>query len=143
MLEALFGLSRKSVENEPLKIFMALSDVERNRAAPLQPETVDRLARDYRSMQAQYSLFSEVPSLSDKTILEFMDTAHAINQIHDPAAPRRRCRHHPGASPGCGRASSVREVSRQRMPTRRSPRCCRRLKRFRMSATYSMADAEE
>ena len=32
MLEALFGLCRKSVENEPLKIFMALSDVERNRA---------------------------------------------------------------------------------------------------------------
>lgn len=84
VLEALFGLSRKSVENEPLKIFMALSDVERNREVPLQADTVDRLARDFRAMHAQYSLFSEVPSLSDKTVLEFMDTAHAINQIHDP-----------------------------------------------------------
>ena len=36
VLEALFGLCRKAVENEPLKIFMALSDVERNRAKPLE-----------------------------------------------------------------------------------------------------------
>ena len=40
VLEALFGLSRKSVENEPLKIFMALSDVERNRTTPLETATV-------------------------------------------------------------------------------------------------------
>ena len=32
MLEALFALRRKAVENEPLKIFMALSDLDRNRA---------------------------------------------------------------------------------------------------------------
>ncbi len=83
VLEALFGLSRKAVENEPLKIFMALSDVERNRAKPLDPSTVDRLAKDYRLMGAQYPLFSEAPSLSDKTILPFMDTAHSITQIHD------------------------------------------------------------
>jgi len=33
VLEALFALCRKSVENEPLKIFMAITDVDRNRAA--------------------------------------------------------------------------------------------------------------
>jgi hypothetical protein len=83
VLEALFGLSRKAVENEPLKIFMALSDVERNRAKPLEAATVDRLTKDYRQMGAQYPLFSEAPTLSDKTILAFMDTAHAVAQIHD------------------------------------------------------------
>ena len=31
VLEALFALSRKTVENEPLKIFMAVSDIDRNR----------------------------------------------------------------------------------------------------------------
>src|SRR5580658_7429724 len=46
VLEALFGLSRKAVENEPLKIFMALSDAERNRAKALEPGTIDRLARE-------------------------------------------------------------------------------------------------
>ena len=83
VLEALFGLCRKAVENEPLKIFMALSDVERNRAKPLQTDTVDRLARDYRVMGAQYPIFSEVPALSDQTIVEFMNTARAITQMHD------------------------------------------------------------
>ena len=51
MLEALFGLCRKAVENEPLKIFMALSDLDRNRAKPLEPATVDRLARDYHHLR--------------------------------------------------------------------------------------------
>jgi hypothetical protein len=83
VLEALFGLSRKAVENEPLKIFMALSDVERNRLKPLDPSTVDRLSRDYRLMGAQYPLFSEAPAISDKTIIAFMDTAHGISQIKD------------------------------------------------------------
>src|SRR5207253_3090610 len=79
VLEALFGLCRKSVENEPLKIFMALSDVERHRKTPLDTATVDRLAREYRQLSAQYPLFSEAPALSDKTILAYLDTTHAIN----------------------------------------------------------------
>ena len=61
MLEALFGLCRKAVENEPLKIFMALTDMDRQRAQPLEPATVDRLARSYRKLGAQYPLFAEVP----------------------------------------------------------------------------------
>lgn len=83
LLEALFALCRKSVENEPLKIYMALSDLNRFRPRPLEPATVDRLAREYRSYSAQYSLFSEAPTLSDKTILQYLDTAQAINGIRD------------------------------------------------------------
>jgi hypothetical protein len=84
VLEALFGLARKLAENEPLKIFMALSDVDRSRSTPLEPATVDRLAREYHDMNAQYPLFSEAPAISDKTILRFLDTAHATSSIHDP-----------------------------------------------------------
>ncbi len=84
VLEALFALSRKSVDNEPLKIFMALSDVERYRERPLETSTVDRLAREYKAMNSQYPLFAEAPMLSDKTILQYLDTVHAVNQIHDP-----------------------------------------------------------
>ena len=83
ILEALFGLSRKSVENEPLKIFMAMTDINRNRVKPLEPATVDRLAREYRLYQAQYPLFAEASELSDKTILNFLDTAHAIALMKD------------------------------------------------------------
>jgi hypothetical protein len=84
VLEALFGLSRKAVENEPLKIFMALSDVERGRKKPLETGTVDRLAREYRSLSAQYPLIAETPSITDKTVMQFLDTVKSINQIHDP-----------------------------------------------------------
>ncbi len=83
LLEALFALSRKAVENEPLKIFMALSDLNRRRSKPLEPATVDRLAREYRSLGSQYSIFSEAPDLKDKTILAFLDSATAITKIGD------------------------------------------------------------
>lgn len=83
VLEALFGLARKIVENEPLKIFMALSDIDRNRQHPLESNTMDRLAREYRTMSAQYPLFAEAPMLSDKTILSFMDVAKATVSIRD------------------------------------------------------------
>ena len=85
VLEALFGLSRKAVENEPLKIFMAVSDVDRERTAPLSAATVDRLARNYKELGAQYSLFSDSPEVSDAAVNLFIDTALAIDHIKDPA----------------------------------------------------------
>ena len=97
MLEALFGLCRKAVENEPLKIFMALSDVERNRTKPLEPAPWTGWRASIATLSAQYPLFSEAPALTDKTILAFLDTAHAINQIRDPGTARRRGGHHAGA----------------------------------------------
>jgi hypothetical protein len=84
VLEALFGLCRKSVENEPLKIFMALSDVDRHRTKPLGEETVDRLARSYKEFGSQYPILAEAPEISDKTIDQFMDMAEGVTQIHDP-----------------------------------------------------------
>jgi hypothetical protein len=83
VLEALFGLCRKAVENEPLKIFMALSDMDRRRKTPLEPKTVDRLARGFRPFGAQYPILAEAPELSDATINQFLDVAEAINQIKD------------------------------------------------------------
>ncbi|HTW65732.1 MAG TPA: hypothetical protein VME17_13990 [Bryobacteraceae bacterium] len=85
VIEALFGLCRKSVANEPLKIFMALSDVDRHRETPLDPPTADRLAREFRSFGAQYPLFAEVSEVSNGTIDQFLDAAESINQIHDLA----------------------------------------------------------
>ncbi len=84
VLEALFGLTRKSVENEPLKIFMALSDLDRYRSKPLTPETVDLLARNYRVYGSQYAIFNEAATVSDKSIAQFMDTADALTHLKDP-----------------------------------------------------------
>lgn len=84
VMEALFALSRKVVENEPLKIFMSLSDIDRNRTAPLAAATVDRLARSYRDYGAQYAVFNSSPNLSDATILSFLDMAEANLKLKDP-----------------------------------------------------------
>jgi hypothetical protein len=84
VLEALFALCRKAVENEPLKIFMAVSDLDRNRDKPLSSETVDRLAREYRNYGGQYAIFAESGAISDASIGGFLDTAEAITKIRDP-----------------------------------------------------------
>jgi len=83
LIEALFGLSRKAVENEPLKIFLAISDLERHRTNPLTAATVERLARSWRNYGAQYALLNETPALSDEAILSFLDTAQRISTIGD------------------------------------------------------------
>ncbi len=84
VMEALFGLSRKVVENEPLKIFMALGDIDRNRPHALAADTVDRLARSFRDYGSQYAMFNDAPSVTDETILAFLDMAEATDKIHDP-----------------------------------------------------------
>ncbi|HWQ53329.1 MAG TPA: hypothetical protein VN442_06570 [Bryobacteraceae bacterium] len=82
VVEALFALCRKAVENEPLKIFMTLSDLDRNRAKPLETATVDRLARAYKQMGQQYAIFNDA-DLSDSSIVQFLDSAEAVSKIRD------------------------------------------------------------
>jgi hypothetical protein len=84
VIEALFALCRKAVENEPLKIFMALSDLDRNRATPLEPATVDRLARAYHDYGAQFAVLSESRSLSDASLVKFLETAELLSKTRDP-----------------------------------------------------------
>ncbi|MCC7173752.1 MAG: hypothetical protein IT159_01030 [Bryobacterales bacterium] len=81
LVEALFALCRKSVENEPLKVFLALSDLNRNRRQPLEPATAARLAEAHRRFGGQYPVFAEVSALSDRTILQFLETAERISAI--------------------------------------------------------------
>ncbi len=83
LIEALFGLSRKAVENEPLKIFLALSDLDRDRPKPLEAATVETLIRSWRTFGAQYPLLNETP-LADATILKFLQVAELINKTRDP-----------------------------------------------------------
>ncbi len=83
VIEALFGLCRKSVENEPLKIFLALTEVERHRTNHLDAPTVDLLARNYHELGGQYAVFSEVPELSGKTIAQYLEVAQSTESIHD------------------------------------------------------------
>ena len=84
VIEALFALCRKPVENEPLKIFMALTDLDRNRSKPLEAATVDRLARSFHLYGSQYPIFSESRALSDRSIDQYLDTAEVLAKISAP-----------------------------------------------------------
>jgi hypothetical protein len=83
VIEALFGLSRKAVENDTLKIFLATSDMDRRRAQPLAPATVERLAKAWSGYSSQFPLLNESPAISDHTILLYLDTASAISDQKD------------------------------------------------------------
>jgi hypothetical protein len=83
VLEALFALCRKPVDNEPLKIFMALTDLDRNRSLPLEPTTVARLVKNWNIYGPQYSIFGDAPAISDRTIVAWLDAAEALDKIRD------------------------------------------------------------
>ena len=83
VIEAMFALCRKAVENEPLKMFMAMSDMNRRRAEPLSKATVDRLVKDYRALSPQYAVINETAVLQDATVNQFVDAIQAINSIRD------------------------------------------------------------
>jgi hypothetical protein len=83
VIEALFALCRKPVDNEPLKMFMALSDLDRNRAQPLRPEIVQRMIHGWSVYGDQYAIFNDAPALSDKTIAAWLDTAEAVDRTRD------------------------------------------------------------
>ncbi|MDP9170052.1 MAG: hypothetical protein M3N54_05515, partial [Acidobacteriota bacterium] len=84
VLEALFALCRKPVDNEPLKIFMALTDIDKGRATPLDGPTVARLVKDWTIYGAQYTIFGDAPSLTGSTIVAWLDNASALDKIRDP-----------------------------------------------------------
>lgn len=83
VLEGLFALCRRAVENEPLKIFLALNDIDRYRTTPLSPLLARRLARDYKQYSAQYSIFAEASDLSEAAITQYMDLMPSVTGIRD------------------------------------------------------------
>lgn len=83
LIEALFALSRKAVDNEPLKMFLSLSDLNRSRNEPLSPAAVERMLKDWKLLGAQYAAIAEMPELSEKSILQYLTTASTLNNIGD------------------------------------------------------------
>ncbi len=80
VVEAMFALCRKVIENEPLKIFLAITDLDRSRSAPLQTETVARLQLAFPDFGGQFSMLNEA-ELSDATIVSYLDTIERIGKI--------------------------------------------------------------
>jgi hypothetical protein len=83
VVEALFALCRKPVDNEPLKIFMALSDLDRNRAQPLKPETVQRLIRGSPVSAPNMRFSTTRPGSATGPLSRGWTTPEALDKIHD------------------------------------------------------------
>lgn len=83
LVEALFALSRKTADNDPLKIFLAINDVERDRAEPLSPELTARLINDFHNYGEQYRIFAEAPGLSEKSITNYLSLCAEISSNRD------------------------------------------------------------
>jgi hypothetical protein len=83
LIEALFALSRKSVENEPLKIFLTLNDIDRGRSKPISAALATKLVYGYKLYGAQYVVFADSPSLSEESIEHYLDAIAATGSVHD------------------------------------------------------------
>lgn len=83
LLAALFGLSRSYTENVPLKMFVALSEFNRNRTTPLEPATVTALIDNYDRLQSQYSLLAESPDLSEDAIQLFISATQSLGKLRN------------------------------------------------------------
>ncbi len=81
VIEAMFALCRKAIENEPLRIFLAVSDIERHRPTPLSAEAVERLIRAYPAYGEQFTLYNDSPAISESTISAHLGTMQRLDRI--------------------------------------------------------------
>lgn len=81
VIEAMFALCRKAVENEPLRIFLAISDVDRNRSRPLSPAAVERLIHAFPAHGEQFALYNDSPDLAEETIAAHLDAMARLDRI--------------------------------------------------------------
>ena len=82
LVQTMFALSR-SETNGPLQIYLAMNELESGRSPEhrLAPVTVLLLARKFEEFGDQYRIFSEFQELSDASIVLFMETAEALNNV--------------------------------------------------------------
>jgi hypothetical protein len=85
LLEALFAMARIDSRDTPLETYLMLSEVDGGRPADrrLSPETVRLMARKITRYSDQYLVFCEFPELNDTSIVQFLNSAEALDRISD------------------------------------------------------------
>jgi hypothetical protein len=81
VVEAMFALTRKAIENEPLKIFLAVSNVDRFRPQRLSAAAVDKMVLAFPDYGDQFSLFNDAPTLSEETIGAYLELLPRIDKM--------------------------------------------------------------
>jgi hypothetical protein len=80
VIEAMFALTRKAIENEPLKIFLAIGNVDRFRTQKLTPAAVEKMILTYPDYGEQFTLFNDAPMLSEETITAYLELLPRIDK---------------------------------------------------------------
>ncbi|HLI31034.1 MAG TPA: hypothetical protein VKV79_08055 [Terriglobia bacterium] len=85
LVACMFALSRIESGNNPLQIYLTLSEIDRQRpqGQRLAPQTVQLLAEDFPQFGDQYPIFSEFYALNDASIDRFLSIADAVDHIPD------------------------------------------------------------
>ena len=83
LVQTMFALSRVSTTKGPLQIYLAISALESGRSPEhrLAPATVRLLAQKFGEFSDQYRIFSEFQELNDPSIVLFLETAEALNNV--------------------------------------------------------------
>ncbi|GAC1651033.1 MAG: hypothetical protein NVS9B15_11010 [Acidobacteriaceae bacterium] len=87
LIEALAGASHEVTDAGPLQLYLTLCELDRRRAAgnPLSPETVSFLAPRFPTFHSWLLTFSEFPSLTDQSIVHFINIAESLQRTHGEA----------------------------------------------------------
>ncbi len=83
VIEAMFALCRKAIENEPLKIFLAVSDIDRNRSKPLAAATVERLILSFPRHGEQFALYNDSRDISDEAIMAHLNVMPRLDKLNN------------------------------------------------------------
>ena len=87
LLASLIALTHYYSEDGPLKIYLMLNAIDRERpeSQPLSDATLHLLIDKYSEFHAWYPMFAEFPTLNDASIAQFVVTAQGISVISEPA----------------------------------------------------------
>ena len=81
IVESMYVFCRRAVDNDPLRMFISITNVDRHRKMPLRQATVERLTRDFGDFGQVYSIFAEAPMLRDETIIAYLDLLPRLAKI--------------------------------------------------------------
>jgi len=73
IVESMYVFCRRAVNNDPLQMFMAITNVDRNREQKLRPATIERLTEAYTEFGDQFPVFADGTMLADETIVAYLD----------------------------------------------------------------------
>ena len=85
IVQTMFALSRSATDG-PLQVYLTMIALDSKRSPEhrLAPATVRLLARKFEEFGDQYRIFSEFQELNDASIVLFMETAEALNNVPNP-----------------------------------------------------------